>query len=1126
MNSQDDNLTVSQENFIFGSLSRMLGIVSVRQRDDVTIIEGVNVGKFLSDVEKFTNTTRVVKHMFANTRSVSALEFYSFFLMDVEYLVRNLANEKKTMLGKRTYVKILEELREKTWLGNINRNLPGILNMEHAKEIVFSLKQHQVDSLEYYSKIIPRYGLRGLMLAAAPGAGKTVMSGTMALCYEAENVIIVAPKFTVYDAWENMVKNQIKTEQTYWVAASGKPLPDPDKNRWYIFHYERLDEAIELGKRIKDRKCMLILDESHNLNDIGSLRTQRWVELCRLMKRSISVSLSGTPMKAMGSEAIPLLLAIDPLASDKVITAFKKIWGTKADKATDILVNRLGIVMYKVAKTEVMSDKPVEMTIKVKVPNGDRFTLDAIREDMDRYIKERFEYYKKNYKYYRENYDMCMKKFELNGLFKVPNKEDYSTYKMYIDEFIEYGYDRYTSAPKANFCNSFEKKYIIPILSPTDKKLFHDAKSVVKYVDLKIRGECLGKILGKSRMECYLAVLEHFDMASIIDNVEKKTLVFTSYVEVVKQAEAKAIKLGYKPLTVFADTNHMLPQMVKRFGEDENINPMIATFQSLSTGVHLTMANGIIMLNAPFRVHEKEQTVARAHRIGQDRTVYVYNVFLDTGDKANISTRSEEIMEWSKEQVNALMGFENDIDIGLESFEDAYTDEYFDAVADISTEDEEFPEDVRYVPFDDDEDNRIRTEIALESMKYRDVEFYNIKPIMQEAMGHVKVTPKLIKDIRSYLASYVNKNEEHISFFGGNLTGVNNIVFSSVDRNAFCIDILDIDEYDIKRKVRALPNIGDHWVRGTDGLNLALIYLMHLIVNSNLPDGLKRQGFVDCFILLQIKFLSSILYGYFKYPVSEDLALAVYNSLTKKFYIKKYGTWYSILENRALDEYSENSIHWRVLKDFEADQNIQDMITDVQTRQKSMILNIYEVTVRLNKAGKGIGSNSLLGEHNGKIEVKDIERNFDSYLNYIISVVPENNAFIKRELVEIVSGSITTMPEKLLYDLLNVISKKSFEGDKKINDQIREVVIFAFDYLRENKRDVKDLSNIGRLLTSLKALFTASKTNSSTVLKLREYFDKLVKDNIKSKNPATISGVRTGIVLYIILRTLTKGHFE
>src|SRR5690606_37959852 len=87
--------------------------------------------------------------------------------------------------------------------------------------------------------------------------------------------------------------------------------------------------------------------------------------------------------------------------------------------------------------------------------------------------------------------------------------------------------------------------------------------------------------------------------------------------------------------------------------------------------VPLTMANMVIMTNQPFRAHEEEQSIARAARLGQDTQVYVKKILLDTGNEANVSTRSNDIMEWSREQVAALTSSTGivDLQMTLESYD-------------------------------------------------------------------------------------------------------------------------------------------------------------------------------------------------------------------------------------------------------------------------------------------------------------------------------------------------------------------------------------------------------------------------------------------------------------------------
>ena len=159
-------------------------------------------------------------------------------------------------------------------------------------------------------------------------------------------------------------------------------------------------------------------------------------------------------------------------------------------------------------------------------------------------------------------------------------------------------------------------------------------------------------------------------------------MVFTSFVDVLEDANNACKKQGLNPILVYGKTNNNLAGMIKTFETDKRVNPLIATFDSLSTAVPLVMADTMIMLNAPFRAYIQEQAISRIHRLNQDTQTKVYQCYLDTGNLANISSRSLDIMSWSQQQVEAITGIKSpyilndedgDVKVSAESIDDSLT---------------------------------------------------------------------------------------------------------------------------------------------------------------------------------------------------------------------------------------------------------------------------------------------------------------------------------------------------------------------------------------------------------------------------------------------------------------------
>lgn len=651
------------------SIRRVAGYVSVIENGSSIVISGAPAYLIDLDIKNHWNTRRIQIHMFKQM-SRSKIVIDTFFALEFEYMIRTIIDTERTYTNKLILKSLLEEMRENTWLKNIRKEHPIPYDFNELSKLNVKLLDHQVKYLCWAAFTKPRYNLRGTLLAAAAGAGKTLTGISVALVNKADYCIIVAPKNSIYDAWETDINERLKDKQTVWIADRDGDLNA--KAKWLIVHYEALGKLLNHVRLFNGKRVVVVLDESHNFNDPKSLRTQQFLDLCKAINPVDIVWSSGTPIKAMGTDAIPLFRCIDPLFTTSVEMRMRKIFGKDAARASDVLSNRLAMVSYKVPKEMFMDKEPIMQEIPVVLENGMDYTLDRIKVKMVNFIEERTRFYKERRKEDELFYHECMKLFEhslVNADAMV--KADYESYKNYVQTFIRNGFDTRTMGDMAVFCNKFEKEQIIPALPKDLREKFKDNKSIIKYTALKIRGECLGRILEKERKNAHLDMALNADIFDLIDVAKKKTIIFTSYVEIVDKLTERFAKIKkYKPLKVTAETNKDLTKIISTFDKDEKANPLTATYQSLSTAVRLTMANNIITINSPYRDHIMTQAIARAWRIGQTEQVYVWNLVLDTGDIPNISTRTNDILKWSKEQVDAIMGFKSDMDIdGLISTE-------------------------------------------------------------------------------------------------------------------------------------------------------------------------------------------------------------------------------------------------------------------------------------------------------------------------------------------------------------------------------------------------------------------------------------------------------------------------
>lgn len=653
---------------MFSDFKRIFGSIDVKEKDEYIIVEGLTADSIASDIQRIWKTSKINKYMFS-TMGRSKVVFPKFFAIEFIYALKTIQQQSRQVTSRRAVDRIIELLYEHTWLATTRESasVASIVNVSRLSAFNTKMLDHQLEFIEQYGNLVPRYNLNGYYLAAAAGTGKTLSGLGLFECLEQDILFVVCPKNAVTNVWVDNVESFYKRPQKVWHSLSGEPI-HPNA-RIYVAHYERIADLLTILPRLRNKNIMIDLDEGHNFNDIGSNRTQAFLQLCKESNSKHVVWASGTPLKSIGKEAIPFIQSIDPLMTPKVIERFKAVFGMSTGRAGDILSNRMGIITYKVDKKLVVEGQPIEETIRVKIPDGNQYTLKSIRVEMINFIRERVEHYRREYPRYERIYDETMR-FHENTL---RTEQDQSTYRRYRDtvRILMRNRDYRHLTEEMKFCNDYEKQTIIPKLPNEMKGPFRDAKSVIKYIPLKVRGEALGRILGKRRAQCHVDMVKYCGIPEIVRDAKKKTIIFTNFVEVVDEVADYMTQEGFKPLKVYGKTNSELPSIIRMFEKDDSLDPLAATMKSLSTAVPMIMANTIVFMDQPFRDSERVQAVARAHRKGQDSQVYVYTMLLDTGDEPNVSTRSNEIMEWSREQVDLIMG--TTTTSSVESFVDGFT---------------------------------------------------------------------------------------------------------------------------------------------------------------------------------------------------------------------------------------------------------------------------------------------------------------------------------------------------------------------------------------------------------------------------------------------------------------------
>lgn len=416
--------------------------------------------------------------------------------------------------------------------------------------------------------------------------------------------------------------------------------------------------------------------------------------------------------------------------------------------------------------------------------------------------------------------------------------------------------------------------------------------------------------------------------------------------------------------------------------------------------------------------------------------------------------------------------------------------------------------------------------ISLGLENYRNERFNTLYDAFNEAADNVVGDERLAKRIINFARFLRTKNSDHINWFGGNLLGVDRIKLIPSDTDRWFDEVLEVDENLLRECVHAVPSINIDWNVSSDVFNLSCIWAIHrLVTSSNAQSKLIQQAQVEVGVILQFRFYTSIWFNQFSNPVDKAAAEATYQSLSLKFRLRQLGSWGALLEHQAQALVDPKGIRARTLKTFSTDDDVIRIVTDISTRCRAVVKDMYGPleAIRSSNARITTTGSTAISVDGDKI-IKDASVFYNTAIYYLLDAASTPSNFIREDLVYLVCDLMPTVSEKALKECLNAMALAP-EGKQRqaVNWMMESTLQHAFEYISSNRIRVTDA---GQILSKLRAIYTAPKTAGDLLPKIRTEIEKFAKKNCFLRSPSALASVRTTIMLYFVVRALAYNQYK
>lgn len=617
------------------------------------VIKGLYFNTFVNDVRRIYKTDPIEAKLFFSIlqsgmffKKVS-IKFHKYFALDIY----NMMDKLNYITGRSVYAEIMELIRAEPYVANYFKPilpLPSSIS-NRLGQLSTKLFPFQEMFMQSYYNARVKLGLHGYLLAFEQGLGKTFTAIAASYAFDMVPAIITAPRSTL-DGWAKSILNMVPGIKPEEVKIIYEYNPNRDSHKWkyMICNYEQLEKAYEYAKYAVSAPKSLIIDECHNFRYMTTKRSQTLLKVKQDLGIQDVIAISGTPIKALAAELIPIIKLIDPSFTDDAETIFRRIYSkSNYDPISgSVLRKRLDLFIERRKQEEAMPLPPKERyAVEVTINDPSPYLIEQVKKDIWQYVNDNIKDFVQQSK---PNYDKLIDMVHNNSLY---NDIEEGAKKEYLH--LVYRRMNEPMTEQARLINDTIKEYEEEVFRPIDagayKSLLAQRRLCTSYTQILL-GKGIGKYFVKGKIHLIsIMVKENVkEIAKIIRSAEKKTIIFSTYIEPLHSVKEALEAIGIGCVLHTGGDDIRVTRDI--FQNDNSVQCLLGTTASIGTGTDglQFIADMMIFLNQPYRSADTEQCEARIHRKGQDASsVKIYFMKLKTKEP-NILEQERLINEWSR----------------------------------------------------------------------------------------------------------------------------------------------------------------------------------------------------------------------------------------------------------------------------------------------------------------------------------------------------------------------------------------------------------------------------------------------------------------------------------------------